>query len=856
MLSALAFAEASKAKFIKKSDMLDTGKDWVNLGNGFGFQPGDLDMKDPRVLAATVEAQNRFLQSKNNSAYENQFIDAADTIYDDYAQAWRLLGFYIDCNTLDYGDDQDNAAGTCVRYLLWAAYVDLYYEGNGVGEYQYYNHKTGIWDNTACKYLNSSRCARMDCHLSNTTFSLLGVFKEPDYHEWMEQLFKHQGVCLWSEDDYELMQDDREDWPEGCTQASTKSENGDYLYYDLKPKSKGRIDVGIYTDSKCSEDYEGDYTTKQVLSSDGSGAYYLESSIYNWSRAFDVFRICQPCKTYDLSYIPKGANETGVTYDDDYFTYAQQNMEGDPFDCFDDADYTNVNQCMKFASKTEMHFATFDDMILASMQGTITPFKFLGRLYGGSQNSTYIDEDRYLAGIESILGRTVVEEYMLENALVVALIAAASVIFFVFCSYSVCRFFGKGDESTACDDSLLQQKELESADSGITESRDIYSPKNGPLRRFFGGGDNSTAVADLEPTQSGIMSSRTEWSEVDGPTSDSEAPTAGSHDYFADGSREYFSDECLPPYKPGYSLGAVEHDGTPVNTPKKSNTVVSQSPAHNVPEGLTPSRLDYSVGPNYYTGTPSKNEAPVPRSPAPGSSAVDYVCVKDEPAPSSSHPAAGELPPHKPGFSIETTGYPSTPVRNQPSVSHSPAPSYSAPAVPESPAKNVANELPPYKPGFSGEARSYASTPVKNQPSVSHSPAPGYSAPAVPESPAHSVANEVSPYVSTGNLNNLGTPAKNVPDFGVTGLVLPETTDLLSTPIKNDTVIAASPAQTSIQLSDPQYSNEPLDLVGKTGDSEEADLNTVDEPSTIASADEPNAAASVGDITKPLPSFD
>ena len=51
-------------------------------------------------------------------------VDSSETFYNEYAQAWRLMGFYIDCNA-----DQDDHrrelegedGGGCMRYLLWAA---------------------------------------------------------------------------------------------------------------------------------------------------------------------------------------------------------------------------------------------------------------------------------------------------------------------------------------------------------------------------------------------------------------------------------------------------------------------------------------------------------------------------------------------------------------------------------------------------------------------------------------------------------------------------------------------------------------------------------------------------------------
>ncbi len=47
--------------------------------------------------------------------------------YDEYQQAWRLLGFMIDCNGAS-DDDENSGSGSedttedgCARYVLWAA---------------------------------------------------------------------------------------------------------------------------------------------------------------------------------------------------------------------------------------------------------------------------------------------------------------------------------------------------------------------------------------------------------------------------------------------------------------------------------------------------------------------------------------------------------------------------------------------------------------------------------------------------------------------------------------------------------------------------------------------------------------
>lgn len=53
----------------------------------------------------------------------NIVTDAGEVAYSEYSQAWRMLGFYIDCSA---DEDQDRRhlednQGSCQRYLLWAA---------------------------------------------------------------------------------------------------------------------------------------------------------------------------------------------------------------------------------------------------------------------------------------------------------------------------------------------------------------------------------------------------------------------------------------------------------------------------------------------------------------------------------------------------------------------------------------------------------------------------------------------------------------------------------------------------------------------------------------------------------------
>lgn len=147
----------------------------------------------------------------------------------------------------------------------------------------------------------------MDCHLPNTEFELLGFFKEPNYDEWMEQLFKHLGICIWTDAEYEFMQDDRELWPTYCTAVGDEDGDGDGLYYHVKPLSGGSMTIGIYSDAACIEEYNDSKDALTILGDaygyadaddegqdNGDEDYTvadLEEYIDKWNSAFDIFKI-------------------------------------------------------------------------------------------------------------------------------------------------------------------------------------------------------------------------------------------------------------------------------------------------------------------------------------------------------------------------------------------------------------------------------------------------------------------------------------------------------------------------------------------------------------------------------------
>lgn len=242
---------------------------------------------------------------------------------------------------------------------------------------------------------------------------MLGFFREPKYNEWMEQLFKHEGDCVWTDEEYVFMQGDREAWPQGCVATTfTDKSTGKTIRYALKPEPYGDMGIGLYTDQGCIEEYQGSLTVDQVMYStvcegyaEGGGGgdggdeeltqtmcstnntnllyYYNElyNSTYNgdghpkdvknniwsleqylstWNDAFDVYKQCQPCKTYDLTFHVAGKNYQKNLNGDRYIYNAAFADQGDDYDgdhgdmdddaydytfqCHDAADYNNVNQ--------------------------------------------------------------------------------------------------------------------------------------------------------------------------------------------------------------------------------------------------------------------------------------------------------------------------------------------------------------------------------------------------------------------------------------------------------------------------------------------------------------------------------
>ena len=262
----------------------------------------------------------------------------------------------------------------------------------------------------------------MDCHDPyDSSWDLIGVYKETvDFGNDMfyEQLFKHQGYCLWDGDketfyddddhhggshdyrnwassDYQFMQAMRKELPSGCTQIGnmTDGSSSNSYYIAIKPQSEGDITLGVYSDSDCLvesgysfQDYQSAYASS--LTATGSS-----DAFDTWNANMDSYKVCQPCRAYNRQAVYKSGwnNYRGLTETND----GQGGNEKNNYNCYDDADYQNCNQCYKFETHSDMARASASDLQAASDQGTILLIQYGGKWYGngtigdaGDTNST------------------------------------------------------------------------------------------------------------------------------------------------------------------------------------------------------------------------------------------------------------------------------------------------------------------------------------------------------------------------------------------------------------------------------------------------------------------------------------
>jgi TATA-binding protein-associated factor Taf7 len=146
VLTLLQSSSAESMRNVNAEFHLPEQNEWMSLTQTVDFMPAD-SFHTAANVPLVRRAQKRFL-----NYYKEEFADGLETQYNDYAQAWRYLGLFTDCNAVaqdnkrryldeanadeeaaaedEANDEAEQAAAeeevaddgsVCKRYLLWAA---------------------------------------------------------------------------------------------------------------------------------------------------------------------------------------------------------------------------------------------------------------------------------------------------------------------------------------------------------------------------------------------------------------------------------------------------------------------------------------------------------------------------------------------------------------------------------------------------------------------------------------------------------------------------------------------------------------------------------------------------------------
>lgn len=289
--------------------------------------------------------------------------------YDKWAQAYRMLGAFIDCDhsKSEGSGDQGGGGGdgACSRWMMWASYVNPNYQG-----YEY------------DEYFGDEPYSTLDCHNPDTEWVLLGVYRQ-EFYQFIEQISKH----LWAIDDYEyivaraglMYMTDEE-----CFQVGQDS-NGNAIKASIQPEPNGRFSMALYTDDYCLQpnydvgtydDYV-DQTDVDLGSKDqGDGeaddlydVWYAsqEYTLQNLNDVYEEYMYCTPCMDYP-------------TYQDGYFI-------GDYGTDDDDL----INQCWKFHSH-DSFICEGECIAMGHSQGSINQILYGDKSFGSKMNAVTYTE--------------------------------------------------------------------------------------------------------------------------------------------------------------------------------------------------------------------------------------------------------------------------------------------------------------------------------------------------------------------------------------------------------------------------------------------------------------------------------
>jgi len=307
------------------------------------------------------------------------FLASAAGDYDWWAQGYRMLGVFIDCDHSKEADSQSDSGDdtyydsedSCSRWMMWASYVNPNYQNGGRAEYFQYGDKDWYKDE---EDISENPDSRLDCHARDTEWELIGVYRQ-EFYQFIEQISKH----LWAIDEYEyvvalagLSYMTNSD----CRQIAY-DDDGNAIYAGVHPMLGGNFSMALYRNSTCLipdddldmtyDDFQL-YTQMQLESGDGADYYDDDVHLSNWENAqeytltllnevYEEYKYCTLCMDYP-------------TYQDGYFIGDTGTDDG-----------SIINQCWKFHSHDSFACET-DCLALADSQGTIVEIKYGSTFYG------------------------------------------------------------------------------------------------------------------------------------------------------------------------------------------------------------------------------------------------------------------------------------------------------------------------------------------------------------------------------------------------------------------------------------------------------------------------------------------
>ncbi|KAI2496082.1 hypothetical protein MHU86_18408 [Fragilaria crotonensis] len=322
--------------------------------------------------------------NSNYDPYSNAGLADPSQQYDKWQQAYRMLGGFIDCdhpkvsNNHKSGDNQQNQdADTvgCSRWMMWAAYVDPNYSGNGYDEY-FGGNPSGV----------------LDCHNPDSDWELIGVYRQ-EFYQYIEQISKH----LWAIDEYEyvvalagLSYMTKYE----CFQVGYSSD-GQAIYAAVAPKAEARFEMALYTDAYCltpndnlGVTYDSFGLTTSMASPHKTRTARMEMEM---EMRITMTVICirggRTLRSTPSLNSTTSMNPTSIAPRVDYPTYQDGYFIGDYGTDDDDL----INQCWKFYSHNS-YTCDADCISLGHAQGTILSVTYGGVVFGETpQSSTQLE---------------------------------------------------------------------------------------------------------------------------------------------------------------------------------------------------------------------------------------------------------------------------------------------------------------------------------------------------------------------------------------------------------------------------------------------------------------------------------